>query len=140
MIQYSLKCDRDHTFDSWFKSADAFEKLHENRLLSCAVCGSAQVNKAIMAPRVNNAAAKPARALGTADTPSQEALRKLRKHIESSSDYVGPDFASEARAIHDGDAPDRPIWGEARHDEARKLIEDGVPVAPLPFVPSRKSN
>ncbi|SNR50998.1 DUF1178 family protein [Puniceibacterium sediminis] len=140
MIQYSLKCASDHRFDSWFQSADAFDKLRRNKLISCAVCGSDSVEKAIMAPRVNNSAPAVDRALSTAKSPAEQALADIRKHIETTSDYVGQDFAREARAIHDGDAPERPIWGEARADEARKLIEDGVPVAALPFLPTRKTN
>ncbi len=139
MIQYSLKCAGDHRFDSWFQSADAFEKLQRSGLVSCAVCGSGSVEKAVMAPRVNNSAPQE-RPLSKPKTPAEQAVAEMRKHLEAHSDYVGRDFAREARAIHDGDAPDRPIWGEARGDEAKKLIEDGVPVAPLPFLPTRKSN
>ncbi|MGY9047354.1 hypothetical protein P775_21995 [Puniceibacterium antarcticum] len=140
MIQYSLRCESDHRFDSWFQSADAFEKLQKSRLISCAVCGSISVEKAIMAPRVNHATSKAERPLSAAKSPAEQAMAEFRKHIEANSDYVGSDFVREARAIHDGDAPDRPIWGEARDDEAKKLIEDGVPVAPLPFLPTRKTN
>ena len=68
------------------------------------------------------------------------AMAELRRRIEEKSDYVGRNFATEARAIHDGTAPDRPIWGEARIEEARKLLEDGVHVAPLPFRPKRNTN
>jgi hypothetical protein len=67
-------------------------------------------------------------------------MAALRRHIESTSDYVGLNFAAEARRMHAGDAPERPIYGETRGDEARKLIEEGVPVAPLPFLPTRKTN
>ena len=73
-------------------------------------------------------------------TPAEKALSALRAHVEKNLDYVGTNFATEARAMHDGTAPARPIWGESRPDEARKLAEDGVPVMPLPFTPSRKSN
>ncbi len=134
MIQYSLKCAGDHKFDSWFQSADAFDKLHKRGLISCASCESDAVEKAVMAPRVNHATPQD-RPLSKARSPAEQAVARLRRHIEANSDYVGTDFAREARAIHDGDAPDRPIWGEAR-----KLIDDGVPVAPLPFLPVRKTN
>ncbi len=82
----------------------------------------------------------PARALSGQTTELEAALAALRKQVEENSDYVGLNFAQEARAIHDGDAPARAIYGEARPDEARRLIEDGVPVAPLPFIPARKTN
>jgi hypothetical protein len=139
MIQYSLKCAGDHRFDSWFQSAAAFEKLQKSGLISCAICGSQSVEKAVMAPRVNTSAPQE-RPLSKPKTPAEQAVAEMRKHLEANSNYVGRDFVREARAIHDGTAPDRPIWGEARGDEAKKLIEDGVPVAPLPFLPTRKSN
>lgn len=149
MIQYSLKCADDHRFDSWFQSASAFDKLHAAGMVSCAVCGSPKVEKVLMAPRVNSGAARPESAptpakekpnLSEPSSPAEQALRALREHVEKTSDYVGRDFAREARAMHSGDAPHRPIWGETRGDEAKALIEDGVPVAPLPFMPTRKSN
>ena len=97
-----------------------------------------------MAPRVNAGADKPgdspAPSLSDSASPEEQALKALRDEIEKHSDYVGKDFAREARAMHSGDAPKRAIWGETRGDEARKLIEDGVPVAPLPFRPTRRSN
>ncbi|APZ51533.1 DUF1178 family protein [Salipiger abyssi] len=142
MIQYSLKCAQDHHFDSWFQSASAFDKLHAAGMVTCAVCGSSEVEKELMAPRVNAGAEKPADTapLSAPASPAEQALRELRTEIEKTSDYVGRDFAREARAMHEGDQPKRAIWGEARGDEARKLVEDGIPVAPLPFRPSRKSN
>jgi len=73
-------------------------------------------------------------------SPAEKALADLKAQVEKNSEYVGMNFAREAREIHDGTAPERAIYGEARPEEARKLIEDGVPVAPLPFVPARKSN
>lgn len=143
MINYALKCDRDHRFESWFQSADAFDKLHSAGMVSCAVCGSTSVEKAIMSPRVSQSAtapAKPERPLSKPASPAEQALAELKAHVEKNSDYVGRDFANQARAMHEGGAPERAIHGEARPDEARKLIEDGVPVAPLPFRPNRKSN
>lgn len=148
MIQYALKCAEGHGFDSWFQSAQAYDKLAAAGMVVCAVCGSDSVEKAIMTPRV-----KPARKAAVSPQPegqpgplsqpasaAEQALTDLRRKIEESSDYVGMNFAAEARAIHDGDAPERPIYGEARVDEARALIKDGVPVAPLPFLPNRKTN
>lgn len=140
MIQYTLKCAEGHTFDSWFQSADAYEKLTKTGMVTCAVCGSSAVEKAIMAPRVNSGEGDTASALSQPRSPAEQAIARLKAHVEANSEYVGKDFAQEARAIHDGDAPERAIWGEARRDEARKLVDDGVPVAPLPFNPTRKSN
>lgn len=141
MIQYSLKCAQDHQFDSWFQSAAAFDTLNRAGLLSCAICGISDVTKAIMTPRLSGGGDKPPeRPLSTPASPAEQAVTALRQHVEKTAEYVGTTFADEARAIHDGDAPDRPIWGEASRDDARKLVKDGVPVAPLPFGPSRKSN
>lgn len=138
MIQYALKCAEGHSFDSWFQSASAFDKLVKSGLISCAVCGGSDVEKAIMAPSVRKD--KGARALSTPASPAEQALAEMRSKIEKNSDYVGMNFAAEARAMHEGDAPERSIYGEARADEARKLVEDGIPVAPLPFMPNRKTN
>jgi len=166
MIRYALKCDQGHGFESWFQSSGAFEALDARGLVSCAVCGSTEVHKAIMAPRVvtdKDAApakgpapaatpapqpraapapgqAAPAPSLSAPATPAEQALKAMRDHLEKSSTYVGGKFAEEARRIHLGDAPQRTIHGEANPEEARALIEDGIPVAPLPFVPKSRSN
>ncbi|EIE50452.1 hypothetical protein AL036_04320 [Salipiger aestuarii] len=141
MIQYTLRCAQDHRFDSWFQSASAFDKLHAAGLVACSVCGSSDVAKDLMAPRVNAGAERPVKApLSTPESSAEQALRALRDEVERSSDYVGRDFAREARAMHEGEAPKRAIWGEARGGEAIRLINDGIPVVPLPFRPTRKIN
>lgn len=145
MIRYNLKCAEDHSFDSWFASADAFETLFKSAMVACPVCGSADVSKSLMAPQVKpsrSKAAAPAeeRPLQAPASEAEVALKKMRKHVEDNSDYVGMSFAAEARKMNDGDIPARSIYGEAKPEEAKKLIEEGVPVAPLPFVPQRKTN
>lgn len=144
MIQYSLRCDSDHRFDSWFQSGAAFDKLKAAGLVTCSVCGSAQVEKAIMAPRVrparSAAAPQPEKPLSAPASEAERAIAELKRKVEENSEYVGPDFARQARAMHDGDTPERAIHGEAKPDEARKLLEDGIPVLPLPFVTGRKTN
>ena len=147
MIQYALKCSEGHSFDSWFQSAEAYDKLAAAGMVSCAVCGSSKVEKAIMTPRVRPArtAAKLAdepreRRLSDPASAAEQALAELRRKIEANADYVGKEFADEARKIHLGEAPERSIYGEARVDEAKALAEEGVPVALLPFVPNRKTN
>lgn len=116
-------------------------------MVTCAVCGDTDVQKAIMAPRVRPArsAAKAPEAVAEAPlsapaSPSEQALADLKKQVEANSDYVGDKFATEARAMHDGDTPERAIYGEAKPEDAKSLIEDGIPVVPLPFMPGRKSN
>lgn len=137
MIKFTLKCADDHAFDSWFQSAAAFDKLHGAGMVTCAVCGSSDVHKALMAPSLRST---PEDAPAPAPNPAEQALALLKRQIEENSEYVGLNFAREAREMHDGLTPERAIYGEAKPEEARKLIEDGVPVAPLPFVPRRKSN
>jgi hypothetical protein len=134
MIRYALECDQDHRFESWFASSEAFDRLAASAALSCPDCGSQKVSKALMAPGV-----QPSDRPAVAD-PRAAALAELRRRVEENSEYVGLEFAAEARKMHLGDTPERAIWGEAGIDEARALIEDGVPVAPLPFLPTRKSN
>lgn len=138
MIRFTLACTDGHSFDSWFASGSAYESLKASGHVACAVCGSTSVDKALMAPAVRTDEARPS--LSGAVTPQEQAAAALRKKLQENADYVGLSFASEARAIHDGDAPERAIWGEARLDEARQLLEDGIPVAPLPFLPKAKSN
>lgn len=140
MIRYALKCSDGHSFDSWFQSADAYEKLAASGLITCGVCGGGEVEKAIMAPRVSAGVDTVARPLSRPASQAEAVMAKLRRKIEENADYVGLSFAAEARAMHEGTAPERAIYGEARVDEARKLIEDGVQVAPLPFRSNRKMN
>lgn len=145
MIRYSLKCAADHSFDSWFQSAAAFDALADAGHVTCPNCGSADISKTLMAPAVTPARKatnlptidKP---LSTPASPQEAALAALRAEVEANSDYVGKNFVAEARKMHEGTAPNRAIHGEARLDEARKLLEDGVPVMPLPFLPPRKVN
>lgn len=186
MIRYTLKCANDHSFESWFKSADGYEVLLQAGQVSCPSCGSVDVVKSLMAPRVTTARAKAASAVenraalseqmtppapqnapassaaSSADAPAQnaqsaqgspqgapnegaekaaeEAIARMRKQVEENSEYVGMEFSAKARAMHAGEAEAKPIYGEAKIDEAKALIEDGVPVLPLPFTPKRKMN
>lgn len=137
MIRFSLKCDKGHTFDSWFKSGDAFDTLRASKMVACAVCGSNEVTKTLMAPSVSTDKERP---LSAPHSPAEQALAELRKEVETKSEYVGKGFAKEARAMHDGEAPVRSIYGEAKLEDAKALIEDGVPVVPLPFGPKKIQN
>lgn len=140
MIRYALRCEKGHDFESWFRSSEGFETLRDARQISCTECGSTSVDRALMAPAVASEAARAEPAPMTAPDPLRQALEQLRRHVEQNSDYVGMRFAEKARAMHDGTSPMRPIHGEARLDEARKLLEDGVLVTPLPFIPRQKTN
>ena len=151
MIRFTLQCPHGHRFDSWFRDGAAFQELSASGGLNCPECGSTEIEKSLMAPQVRPARdavaapaeEKPAEAEAAplaADTDRERALAALKAKVEAEADYVGMRFAREARAIHTGDAPERPIYGEAKPAEAIELIEDGVPVAPLPFAPTRKVN
>lgn len=137
MIRYDLTCDKGHAFDSWFASAAAYDRLAVAGHVACPDCGSVQVSKALMAPAVTRGTG---RALTAPRDPREEALAELRRQVEENSDYVGLTFAQQARDMHEGRIPERAIHGEAKIEDARKLLEDGIPVAPLPFVPARKTN
>jgi len=141
MINYTLKCDQNHSFDSWFKSAEAFEMLVKKSMVVCSECGSTKITKAIMAPSVSTSRKK--------DNKPSELEKKsklkndileLKKKIEANSEYVGNNFANEARSMYLGETPERSIYGEAKADDAKKLIDDGIPVMPLPFLPAKKAN
>ena len=148
MIRYALKCRDGHAFESWFQSASAFDTLKARGLVSCGVCGSAEVEKALMAPKVAPArdiadaatgpAERAAGALSTPANPVEAKLREMRARLEREATYVGSRFAAEARAQATDAAPPKPIWGEATLPEAKSLLEDGIAVAPLPFAPKRQ--
>lgn len=133
MIKYALKCEAGHDFEGWFSSSDGFDEQAAQGLVECPLCGTAHVAKAIMAPQVRTSEKAEETRKAVA-----EAMFKLRKHVESTHDYVGSGFATEARDMHEGLTPERPIYGEATPDEVKALVEDGVPVAALPvFTPPK---
>ncbi len=148
MIRYSLKCASNHDFDSWFQSATGFDVLVAAGHVACPQCGSRSVAKSLMAPSVRPARSQakqvqeqpPENPLSAPQSDTEAAFATMRREIVANSEYVGMNFAAEARAMHDGDTPARSIYGEARLDQAKALIDDGVPVAPLPFMPTRKVN
>jgi hypothetical protein len=131
MIKYALRCEVDHEFEAWFASSDGYDEQVRQGLVQCPMCGTQNVMKAIMAPQVRTSKGADA-GLAEAQKAVAEAMHRLRQHVESTHDYVGSSFASEARDIHEGLAPDRPIYGEATPQEVKSLVDDGVPVAALP--------
>ena len=163
MIRYSLRCERDHTFESWFQDSSAYDAQVKRKLVSCPVCTSVKIEKAIMAPRIvgkkgreraepvpaapPTAASAPAEAPAAASTPLMMAqerelrakLKELRDHIVQNADNVGERFPNEARKMHYGDIEHRPIYGEASPEEARSLIDEGIEVSPLPVLPEDRN-
>jgi hypothetical protein len=160
MIRYHLRCERGHAFESWFQSSSAYETQEKRKLVNCPICGSAKVERAIMAPQIVSRKTRdqsapvpvPAPAATTEVTPggstplmmAQERelrakIRELRDHIVKNADNVGERFPNEARKMHYGDIEHRPIYGEASPDEARSLIDEGVEVTPLPVLPDDRN-
>jgi hypothetical protein len=136
MIRYALRCTEDHRFEAWYGSSTDYDRLHAAGHVTCAVCGSPAVEKDLMAPQLGAGAAA-GRPLSAPASTAEQALTALRRKIEAQSENVGRDFAREARRIHEGEAPARAIIGEARPAEARALVEDGIPIAPLPWSRNR---
>lgn len=142
MIRYALCCDHGHMFEAWFSSSSDYDMQVERGLVECPECGSLAISKQLMAPSVRTARQKEAQ---TEAKPDMQALaRQVQTHIRNNFDYVGADFAKEARAIHEGDKPERMIYGETTPQEREQLADDGVPCAPLPdaFAPTppKKAN
>jgi len=160
MIRYTLRCERAHTFESWFQDSSAYDSQVKRKLVSCPVCESVRIEKAIMAPRIvgkkgrERAAPVPAPAPAmTPEAPAEGAtpllmtqerelrakLKELRDHIVKNADNVGEKFPNEARKMHYGEIEHRPIYGEASPEEAKSLIEEGVEVSPLPVLPDDRN-
>ena len=152
MIRYALICERGHAFESWFADSAAFDKQAKRKLITCPHCGSAKVEKAIMAPRLASgrkraqprgeapaAPETPEKAPVAMISPQEQEIRaklkELREHLTKNADDVGAKFPEEARKMHYGDIEHRPIYGEASPEEARSLIDEGVEVSPLPVLP-----
>jgi|SRR5579883_1153517 hypothetical protein len=135
MILFKLRCGAEHEFETWFRDGASYERQASRGLITCPECGSTNVEKALMAPRLARSDS------GTkAAPPSPEQIRRmlqqLRRHVETNCDYVGDRFAQEARRIHQGEAEARGIYGEATDDESRALAEEGIEVARIPWVPA----
>lgn len=163
MIHYQLHCDQNHEFDGWFASSAAFEDQQKRGLISCPFCADTKVHRALMAPalgRKSNRMPEPVQSSNTpelsevvqtqvptslalqggeASTQLAELVQKMRHEIEMHCDYVGNDFAKEARKIHYGETDARGIYGEATIDEAQELVEEGIEVAALPWAPRTNS-
>ena len=159
MIVFTLRCRDGHEFETWFRDGATYERQARRGLVTCPDCGSTEVEKAVMAPRLGRSAKSdpapretqseaapetPAAPLPAAATPERpptpaefrRALQVLRHYVETNCENVGKGFAEEARRIHKGEAKARGIYGDATPAEAEKLAEDGIEVAAIPWVPS----
>ncbi len=167
MIKYSLVCDRDHEFESWFPGADAFDTQVKRGFVECPFCQSKKVSKALMAPNVATSrkrratraldagqamaaeaptppapipvAAAPMALLDEKQRQMRAAIRELHQKLTENSTDVGDSFPSEARAMHAGDTPQRSIHGKATFEDAKALAEEGIPVLPLPVPPDERN-
>ena len=149
MIRYALNCDQGHEFDSWFQSSSAYDKQIKRGLLACPHCGSAKVDKAIMAPRLsgtNKEEAEPVAAkkaplamLSPQEQEIRSKLKELRDHLTKNAENVGQKFPDEARKMHYGDIEHRSIYGEASPEEAKDLADEGIEFHPLPILPDDKN-
>ena len=151
MIRYSLVCEAGHGFESWFPSSDSYDEQAARGLVTCPVCDSAQVSKALMVPRVASTdrerssvpvpeqSDQPQTLIAEPERQVRAMLRALREHVVAHSEHVGARFPEEARKIHYGEAEGRSIYGEASPAEARALIEEGIEVAAIPVLPDDRN-
>jgi hypothetical protein len=165
MIRYALACAEGHRFESWFQDSAAYDKQAKRGLVTCPHCGSAKVDKAIMAPRLSMTAKKrgktpapettapdvtPPASPDTSDTAPvammspqerefRSKLKELRDHLTKNADNVGGQFPEEARKMHYGEIEHRSIYGEASTEDARKLAEEGIEFHPLPILPDERN-
>lgn len=133
MILFELRCAKDHHFEGWFKDNAGYDAQAAAGEIACPVCGSVEVAKAIMAPRLNKSTGQALDAQGAA-REMRRLLSDLRQKIEDNCDYVGEKFPDEARKIHYGDIEPRPIYGEASPEQAEDLEEEGITVQSIPWL------
>jgi hypothetical protein len=148
LIRYSLRCDKDHEFEAWFRSSVEYDRLEAAGANACPLCASTSTGKALMAPSVARsdkgtpAKSEPVQLAATPD-PKQKAMlaaiKELRRQVTEHADYVGHRFADEARKIHYNEVEARSIYGEATSEDAQKLAEEGIDFAPLPPMPEERN-
>ncbi len=162
MIRYSLICDHKHDFEIWFKNSADYDKQAKRGLVTCPACGSAEVEKALMAPALGRGKKKDVNVPAAEAPPTTEALvpvenktpvamispqeqefraklKELRDHLTKNADNVGAKFPEEARKMHYGESKHRSIYGEASPQEAKELLEEGVELHPLPVLPEERN-
>ncbi|MCW5751462.1 MAG: DUF1178 family protein [Alphaproteobacteria bacterium] len=138
MILFDLKCHKDHVFEAWFRDSRAYESQAKAGKIVCPVCASSKVGKALMAPSIASSRQKAktgAAAQAQAQAEVRQMLLELREQVEKNCEYVGPQFAEEARKIHYGETDPRGIYGEASEQETAELIEEGIEIGRIPWIP-----
>lgn len=141
MIRFTLRCEAEHEFDGWFRDGGDFDIQKKRGFVSCPVCNSGKVEKALMAPAVSTSRGKEkvALAVGEEQRRLMGQLREMAKKVRENADYVGDRFAEEARKIHFGETDPRGIYGEASVDDVKGLLDDGVDFMPLPEFPEDRN-
>jgi hypothetical protein len=141
MISFSLSCDGGHAFEGWFRNSADFDNQQARDLVSCPTCGSTAISKALMAPAVSTGRKKEKLAVAANAEQARvlAQLQELARKVRQEGENVGDRFAEEARKIHLGDAEARGIYGEATADEAKSLLEDGIPFMPMPVLPEDRN-
>ncbi|MHC8492495.1 DUF1178 family protein [Thalassospira sp. SM2505] len=144
MILFQLKCEHDHEFEGWFKDGATYDAQAADGDLSCPVCGTSNVGKALMAPRLRTSrqkeqAAEKQHQKAVAEA-AKAAIAEIRKQVETNCEHVGSKFAEEARKIHYGEAKKRGIYGQASLKETAELVEEGIDVHALPWDDAHKKN
>ncbi len=161
MILFDIKCSDGHVFEAWFQNNEAYEKQADNELIECPLCGCTKISKSLMAPNINahnnsdnfsdpsptedqpdhrvmvSAHSKPTNEVSSEDVKRaiehmHNTMSKFRQQVEKSCEYVGTNFAEEARKIHYGEGEKRGIYGETTVRETEELIEEGIEILPVP--------
>ena len=139
MIKYDLKCGKGHGFEAWFRNSSSFDAQSAAGELACPLCGSKEVEKELMAPRIGKGQSEKRAVAAQGPAEAMVALRKMRDYVEKNFDNVGEQFPEEARRIHYGETEAHDIYGQASDEEAEALREEGVAFQKLPF-PLQKEN
>ena len=141
----NLHCGQGHVFEGWFAGEDDFQAQLGQGLLECPMCGTHEVRKALSAPRLNLGARAPASPPSNEAAPApapgaalQAAWLSAARRIMAESEDVGARFAEEARRMHYGEASQRAIRGQASLEETAQLLDEGIPVVPLPLPAATK--
>ena len=142
-----LQCNHRHEFEGWFGSEEEFQSQLSRQLVECPVCASHDITKRLSAPRLNLSGAREpvpevksatpdaneAVATHVSNTEFQTAWLKMVRHVMANTVDVGTQFAEEARKIHYGETEQKQIRGQVSAEETRELLEEGIPVMPLPI-------
>jgi hypothetical protein len=155
MIKYALVCEQKHSFEVWFSDSADYDKQRKRGLVTCPVCDSKKIEKAIMAPALGRGARKrsapapveptapaapePVAMISPQEQEFRSKLKELRDHLTKNADNVGSKFPEEARKMHYGEIEHRSIYGEASPQEAKELHDEGIEFHPIPILPDERN-